>query len=181
MRKLNKSKYVSRKQKRLKQIPHQLLEMWFSNDEQVDLFIQDLISMEDQLYNEDAMSILQISSSDNRERRLREIKNKKCKNPDQIIERIYEISREKERLENTFIGNSKDLSLVAILNPETYTKKFIDLPEYRKELKRIAKREREELDLAVKNGYLTFDLSEMEKKIAKSVEEDSFIYKSQIY
>lgn len=181
LQKINKKKYQTRKEQRRKEIPQQLLVMLFDNDEQIDMFVQELLTIEDDIQSERTTSLLTNAGQEAYNEKLTSLKTKECKSPDELVYRYKKIKKLERKSEKKLIGTSKDLSLISIMNPSTYSKKFISIPEYRKELKRIAHREKEEMEMAVANGFLSFDINEYEKRIAQNMKDDDFIYKSQVY
>lgn len=131
--------------------------MWFKGDEEKLKEFGDFLIKEDEMFNETDISDL-LSDKTYYEKKLDKVRSRECRDMAEVIITSREISKLKH---NIAIGKryskfykNKDLGIATYLNSDRYKKKMLDKSEYRKELKKLAKRERREISEMRQLGYI---------------------------
>ena len=105
------------------------------------------------------------------EQKIESIKSKPHKNCIDLIMDMDEVIRlsKKSRKNNKYskLRKEKDLGLATYLDSSRYSKKYLNKNKYRKELKKIAKYEKDELKEMRKLGYIKSDSPDDELKRLK--------------
>lgn len=134
-----------------------LLDIWFNGDSnKIESFGRYLIEQENAL----AESVFdELSSSNNfYEEKFEKIQSRKCHGMRDMLNTLEEMTKIKDKIIKGKSYNKmykkKDLGIATYLNNNRYKKKLLNKTKYRKELKKIAKRESKEYNEMRKLGYI---------------------------
>ena len=141
----------------LSEYPKEILYLWFGDDsDKIKEFGDYLLKSEEKLSESNIDDLL--SDKSHYERKLEKLEQHKCTSMIDIIvtgrkraKLIYNIATDKKYKK---MYNKKDLGIATYLNSDRYKKKMLNKTKYRKELKRLAKRERREVAEMRQLGYI---------------------------
>ena len=149
--------YTSRKEMMISLYDGYLLRLWFGNDsDKINAFGKFLIGQEESL----AESAFDDLSSPNNyyEEKFEKLQSHKCHGIRDMLDTLDKMSEIKDKIIKGKSYNKmykkKDLGIATYLNSNRYKKKLLNKTKYRKELKKIAKRESKEYNEMRKLGYI---------------------------
>ena len=150
-------KYKTRKDMLLSMYDDDLLRLWFDGDEKRINDFGNFLIQQEEAFSESAFDDLSDGESYYDEK-LDKYKMHKCKDINDMINTLRKIKKVKKKIRKGKKYNEmykkKDLGIATYLNSNRYKKKFLNKSKYRKELSKIAKREREEINEMRKLGYI---------------------------
>ena len=151
-----KIKYRSRRDFLLSEFPEAVLDIWFGDDEKKRNEFGDFLIQNDEINQYDSYG--EILDSDGYEEKITELRSKKHNSMTDMyitLLKIDEVKRKKKKHKKySKMRKKKDISLATYLDSSRYSKKYLSKSKYRKELKKIAKSERDELKEMRKLGYI---------------------------
>ena len=165
-----KIKYRSRREMLLGEFPEPVLDLWFGDDKNKRNEFGNFLMEQSELDSDDSISSL-LEGKNIYEQKIESIKSKPHKNCIDLIMDMDEVIRlsKKSRKNNKYskLRKEKDLGLATYLDSSRYSKKYLNKNKYRKELKKIAKYEKDELKEMRKLGYIKSDSPDDELKRLK--------------
>ena len=165
-----KVKYRSRREMLLGEFPEPVLDLWFGDDKNKRNEFGNFLMEQSELDSDDSISSL-LEGKNIYEQKIESIKSKPHKNCIDLIMDMDEVIRlsKKSRKNNKYskLRKEKDLGLATYLDSSRYSKKYLNKNKYRKELKKIAKYEKDELKEMRKLGYIKSDSPDDELKRLK--------------
>ena len=168
--KIKRSKYKTRRAEIADGILDCVKELWFNNDkDKINEFVDWLIIEDDK---DSEYSLSELDSEKNLNAKLDELFSKSCGSPKDVIKLVRKQTKliKKYNTKNKFRVKNKDMGIAKLLNPDTYSKKYLNNSDYRKELKRLAKREKDEIDELSKLGYIDCSIKSYSKRSGKKLD-----------
>lgn len=170
-KKYTKIKYRSRRDMMLQEFPNPVLDLWFGSDKEKINDFGNFLMMQDELDNDDSISSL-LDGKNIYDQKIDSIKSRKHKNYIDLILDMDEVinlsKKSKKNKKYSKLRKEKDLSLATYLDSSRYSKKYLNTNKYRKELKKIAKKEKNEIKEMRKLGYIRSDSINKELKRLKN-------------
>ena len=150
-------KYKTRRDFLLDLYDPYILELWFSNDEEKIKEFGDFLLMQENEFSESSYDDL-LSDKNYYEEKLEKLINHKCHSMRDMLNNLEKINDVKHKIAKgkkyKKMYKKKDLGIATYLNSDRYKKKLLNKTKYRKELSKIAKRERKEINEMRKLGYI---------------------------
>ena len=155
--KSNKIEFKSRRDMILQSFPEPVLNLWFGDDEKQRNDFATFLMMQDEIhYNDDISSL--IDGKNVYEKKIYKLKSKPHKNCIDLMLDMDEVidltKKNRKNKKYSKMIKEKDLGLATYLDGSRYSKKYLNKNKYRKELKKIAKSEKNELKEMRKLGYI---------------------------
>ena len=156
-KKSNKIEFKSRRDLILQSFPEPVLNLWFGDDEKQRNDFATFLMMQDEIhYNDDISSL--IDGKNVYEQKIDKLKSKPHKNCIDLMLDMDEVidltKKNRKNKKYSKMIKEKDLGLATYLDGSRYSKKYLNKNKYRKELKKIAKSEKNELKEMRKLGYI---------------------------
>lgn len=155
-----KLKYKSRRDMLLSDFPKAVLDMWFGSDKSKITEFGNYLMMQDELDSDDSIVDL-LDGRNIYDQKIGELKSKSHKKYIDLLldmDEVIDLSkRSKKNKKYSEFRKKKDLSLATYLDSSRYSKKYMNTNKYRKELKKIAKNEKEEIKEMRRLGYIRSD------------------------
>ena len=134
-----------------------LLKIWFNDDpDKINEFGKFLIEQEN-AFSESTLDDLS-SGNNYYEEKFEKLRSHKCHGMKDMIETLNKMTDVRDKIVKGKSYNKmykkKDLGIATYLNSNRYKKKLLNKTKYRKELKKIAKREKKEYNEMRKLGYI---------------------------
>lgn len=170
IQKRKKIKYQTRREMLLSQFPEPVLNLWFGDDSDKRNEFGNFLMMQDELDSDDSINSI-LDGKNIYDQKIEDIRSRKHKTYFDLIssmdEVIYLTKKSIKNKKYSKLRKSKDLSLATYLDSSRYGKKYMDTNKYRKQLKKIAKNEKDELKEMRKLGYIRSDSVDDELKRLK--------------
>lgn len=165
-----KIKYQTRRELLLSEIPDPVLDLWFSDDGDKRKDFGNFLMMQDELDCDDSINTI-LDGKNIYDQKIEDIKSKRHKNYFDLISHMDDVidlsKKSRKNKKYSELRKKKDLSLATYLDSSRYGKKYMDTNKYRKELKKIAKNEKQELKEMRRLGYIRSDSVDDELKRLK--------------
>ena len=150
-------KYKTRRDFLLDLYDPYILELWFDNDEEKIKEFGNFLLMQENEFSESSYDDL-LSDKNYYEEKLDKLLSHKCHSMRDMLNTLNKINDVKHKIEKgkkyKKLYKKKDLGIATYLNSNRYKKKLLNKTKYRKELSKIAKRERKEINEMRKLGYI---------------------------
>lgn len=151
-----KIKYKSRREYLLSEFPEPILNLWFGDDKQKRNEFGDFLIQNDEINHHDINS--HILDSDGFAEEIHRLRSKKHSSMTDIyltLMKIDKINKKKNKNKKyAKMRRKKDMGIATYLDSSRYSKKYLSKNKYRKELKKIAKAEKSEINEMRKLGYI---------------------------
>jgi len=149
--------YKTRRDMLISQYDDYLLKIWFNDDpDKINEFGKFLIEQEN-AFSESTLDDLS-SGNNYYEEKFEKLRSHKCHGMKDMIETLNKMTDVRDKIVKGKSYNKmykkKDLGIATYLNSNRYKKKLLNKTKYRKELKKIAKREKKEYNEMRKLGYI---------------------------
>lgn len=152
-----KIKYRSRRDMILQGFPEPVLDLWFGDDNEKRNEFGDFLMMQDEIVRNDSISTL-LDGENIYEQKINKLKSRPHKDCIDLILDMDEVAdlakKSRKNKKYSELRRSKDLGLATYLDGSRYSKKYLSKNKYRKQLKKIAKSEKNELKEMRKLGYI---------------------------
>ena len=150
-------KYKTRREFLLDLYDPFILELWFGDDEEKIKEFGNFLLMQENEFSESSYDDL-LSDKTYYEEKLDKLRSHKCHSMRDMLETLDKMSDVKRKIAKgkkyKKMYKKKDLGIATYLNSDRYKKKLLNKTKYRKELSKIAKRERKEINEMRKLGYI---------------------------
>ena len=134
-----------------------ILKTWFGDDENKIKEFGNFLIMQENEFSESSYDDL-LSDKTYYEEKLDKLQSHKCHSVRDMLDTLTKISDVKHKIAKgkkyKKLYKKKDLGIATYLNSNRYKKKLLNKTKYRKELSKIAKRERREINEMRKLGYI---------------------------
>lgn len=165
-----KVKYCTRRELLLSEFPDPVLQLWFGDDNDKRNNFGNFLMMQDELDCDDSINTI-LDGKNIYDQKIEDIKSRKHKDFFDLISSMDEVidlsKKSRKNKKYSEMRKRKDLSLATYLDSSRYGKKYMNTNKYRKELKKIAKNEKDELKEMRRLGYIRSDSVDDELKRLK--------------
>lgn len=165
-----KVKYCTRRELLLSEFPDPVLQLWFGDDNDKRNDFGNFLMMQDELDCDDSINTI-LDGKNIYDQKIEDIKSRKHKDFFDLISSMDEVidlsKKSRKNKKYSEMRKRKDLSLATYLDSSRYGKKYMNTNKYRKELKKIAKNEKDELKEMRRLGYIRSDSVDDELKRLK--------------
>lgn len=165
-------KYKTRRDMLLSLYDPYFFDIWFNGDEEKIKDFGNFLLQQENEFSESSYDGL-LSDKSYYEEKLEKLISHKCHSLRDMMETLEKISNVKRKIAKgkryKKMYKTKDLGIATYLNSDRYKKKMLNKSKYRKELSKLAKRERKEYNEMRKLGYIkTKDPDQELKKLMKA-------------
>lgn len=165
-----KVKYCTRRELLLSEFPDPVLQLWFGDDNDKRNDFGNFLMMQDELDCDDSINTI-LDGKNIYDQKIEDIKSRKHKDFFDLLSSMDEVidlsKKSRKNKKYSEMRKRKDLSLATYLDSSRYGKKYMNTNKYRKELKKIAKNEKQELKEMRRLGYIRSDSVDDELKRLK--------------
>lgn len=165
-----KVKYCTRRELLLSEFPDPILQLWFGDDNDKRNDFGNFLMMQDELDCDDSINTI-LDGKNIYDQKIEDIKSRKHKDFFDLLSSMDEVidlsKKSRKNKKYSEMRKRKDLSLATYLDSSRYGKKYMNTNKYRKELKKIAKNEKQELKEMRRLGYIRSDSVDDELKRLK--------------